>query len=116
MIIKELNLISFGKFQNKIISFNDEINILYGENESGKSTVMAFIQFMFYGSTTKKSSISENIKLKYMPWDSEIIEGELTYTENGMKDCSGCLRPHKRENYESIQKQMWQIMELAKKL
>ena len=41
--------------------------------------------------------------------------GQFTYTENGIKDCSGCLRPHKKENYESILKQMPMIMELAKK-
>ena len=83
MIIKELNLISFGKFKDKIVSFDDGINVLFGENESGKSTIMSFIQFMFYGSTTKKANIAENIKLKYMPWNSEIIEGELTYSDNG---------------------------------
>ena len=41
--------------------------------------------------------------------------GSFTYTEDGIKDCSNCLRPHKRNNYESIQKQMAQILELAKK-
>ena len=41
--------------------------------------------------------------------------GNFTYLENGIKDCSGCLRPHKRENYESIQKQMMMVLELAKK-
>ncbi len=83
MIIKELNLISFGKFTNKVISFENGINLLYGENESGKSTIMSFVQFMFYGSNTKKSNIAENLKLKYMPWNSEIIEGELTYSLDG---------------------------------
>ena len=41
--------------------------------------------------------------------------GNFTYLENGIKDCSNCLRPHKRENYDSIVKQMPQILELAKK-
>ena len=41
--------------------------------------------------------------------------GNFTYLENGIKDCSGCVRPHIRGNYESILKQMPQIMELAKK-
>ena len=41
--------------------------------------------------------------------------GQFTYTENGIKECSSCLRPHKKENYESILKQMPMIMELAKK-
>ena len=41
--------------------------------------------------------------------------GNFTYLENGIKDCSGCLRPHKRENYDSIVKQMPMILDLAKK-
>ena len=41
--------------------------------------------------------------------------GNFTYLPNGIKDCSNCLRPHKRENYESIIKQMPMILELAQK-
>jgi len=41
--------------------------------------------------------------------------GQFTYTENGIKDCSGCLRPHRKENYAHIMKQMDKVLELAKK-
>ena len=41
--------------------------------------------------------------------------GKFTYLENGIKDCSACLRPHIRENYDSILKQMPQILEMARK-
>ena len=41
--------------------------------------------------------------------------GDFIYTESGIKDCSNCLRPHKRGNYEAICKQMERIIELAKK-
>ena len=41
--------------------------------------------------------------------------GAFVYTENGIKDCSGCLKPHRRENYEKIMEKMPQIIELAKK-
>lgn len=41
--------------------------------------------------------------------------GNFTYTENGIKDCSGCLIPHRRENYERIMAKMEQIITLAKK-
>ncbi|MBQ6839981.1 MAG: cysteine-rich small domain-containing protein, partial [Oscillospiraceae bacterium] len=41
--------------------------------------------------------------------------GNFTYTENGIKDCSGCLRPHRRENYGVITEKMAQVLELAKK-
>ena len=41
--------------------------------------------------------------------------GNFTYTEQGIEDCSGCLRPHRKESYDSIMAQMGEVMELAKK-
>ena len=41
--------------------------------------------------------------------------GNFTHLENGIKDCSNCLRPHKRECYPGIMDQMGQVMDLAKK-
>ncbi len=49
MILKELNLISFGKFQKKRFNLEEGLNIFYGENESGKTTIHNFIDGMFYG-------------------------------------------------------------------
>ena len=41
--------------------------------------------------------------------------GAFTYTKEGIKDCSSCLRPHRRENYESITQDLRKVIELAKK-
>ncbi len=41
--------------------------------------------------------------------------GSFRYTEAGIKDCSGCLRPHLRENYEDIRSKMCHVIEMAKK-
>ena len=41
--------------------------------------------------------------------------GNFCYTEDGIKDCTNCLRPHRRENYEAITEALKQVMELAKK-
>ena len=41
--------------------------------------------------------------------------GNFTYTKDGIKDCTACLRPHKRENCENIQRQMMQVIEMVKK-
>lgn len=41
--------------------------------------------------------------------------GNFTYTEQGIKDCSKCLIPHRRENYQRIMDKMKDVMELAKK-
>ena len=41
--------------------------------------------------------------------------GNFTYTQGGIKDCSGCLVPHKRENYGYICEKMGEVIQLVKK-
>ena len=42
-------------------------------------------------------------------------EGNFRYLDNGVKDCSGCLRPHRRGNYGDICEKLGEVLELAKK-
>ena len=44
MRLLELHIDGFGKFHDRTISFNDGINIIYGKNEAGKSTLHTFIR------------------------------------------------------------------------
>ena len=41
--------------------------------------------------------------------------GNFTYTQGGIKDCSHCLVPHKRENYGLICEKMGEVIQLVKK-
>ena len=41
--------------------------------------------------------------------------GNFKITEDGIKDCSDCLIPHKRENYEYVVNQYGKIAELVQK-
>lgn len=41
--------------------------------------------------------------------------GNFTYTADRIKDCSGCLIPHSRENYGVIMDKMHLIIDMAKK-
>ena len=41
--------------------------------------------------------------------------GKFRYLENGVKDCSACLLPHRRESSEMIAARFADIAELAKK-
>ena len=41
--------------------------------------------------------------------------GSFRYTDQGIKDCSGCLKPHRAGNYDKIMEQMGQVIELVKK-
>ena len=46
MIIKDLQLTNFGKFNHKSMSLEPGLNIIYGENEDGKTTFHTFIRGM----------------------------------------------------------------------
>lgn len=41
--------------------------------------------------------------------------GSFTYTENGIKDCTNCVKPHRRENYDKIMDKMGDVIDLARK-
>ena len=41
--------------------------------------------------------------------------GNFTYTPQGVKDCSHCMVPHCRENYDKMMEKMPLVLELAKK-
>ncbi len=83
MKINSLNIASFGKFKDFKIDFSDGFNLIYGENEAGKSTIMAFIKMMFYGNSGKSSDIEKNPRKKYLPWDTSLMAGSIDFTHNG---------------------------------
>ena len=49
MNILKLELTHFGKFHLKTITFTSGLNIVYGKNEAGKSTIHAFVRSMLFG-------------------------------------------------------------------
>ena len=49
MIIREANIGKFGKLENQKYQFSPRINVIYGANESGKSTLMQFLKAMLFG-------------------------------------------------------------------
>lgn len=78
MKIEELNLQAFGKFKNKQIELKEGINLIYGENESGKSTIFKFIEGIFYGFA--KSGAQRRTTLdfeKYRPWTGSEYKGSI---------------------------------------
>ena len=55
MKIQEIYVQSFGTLRERFFRFDEGVNILEGPNESGKSTLAAFIKYIFYGPGTKNS-------------------------------------------------------------
>ena len=77
--IENIKVNSFGKLKNKEINLSNGINLIYGKNEAGKSTLLKFIQNIFYGtSKNKKGKTFSDFEL-YKPWDDEEFSGKITY-------------------------------------
>ena len=83
LIIKELYIAEFGGIKDKKIEFNSSkaMNIIYGENESGKSTIFLFIKFMLYGLQRKSQSNTE--RERSLSWSGSVASGSLTLEHNG---------------------------------
>ena len=70
MIIRQAEIQKFGKLEKEQYRFSPQINIIYGPNESGKSTLMQFLKAMMYG--LEKSRVRKTLDTykKYEPWDA----------------------------------------------
>ena len=86
MKIKSLKINAFGNLKEKEIEFNDHINIVQGNNESGKSTLLKFITNIFYGTSKNKKGKEFSDYDRYKPWVGEEFSGKLNYElDNGKK-------------------------------
>ena len=84
MRINNFKINGFGKLKDKQIDLKDGINIIYGENESGKSSILKFISAMFYGASKNKNGKDISDFDRYKPWISEEFSGKIDYTlDNG---------------------------------
>ena len=76
MKIKKIKINSYGKLKEKEINFKDGINLIYGQNEAGKSTLIKFIINSLYG-------ISKNKKGKEV---SDLININLGLEKNFLEN------------------------------
>ncbi len=91
MIIKKFDIEGFGKFSGQAIDFKPGFNLIFGKNEDGKSTLMAFIKLMFYGGGgAKGTDISKNTRRKYAPWNGSAMSGAVEFESSGTE-----IRLHK---------------------
>ena len=71
MIIKDIRLTNFGKFNHKMVTLEPGLNIVYGENEAGKTTLHTFIRGMLFGIEKQRGKASgKDLYTKYEPWDN----------------------------------------------
>ena len=78
MKINSIKINSYGKLKNK--NFNlEKINIIYGKNESGKSTLLNFILNLFFNISKNKNGKSISDYEKYFPWNENEFSGKINY-------------------------------------
>ncbi len=84
MRIDKLKINGFGKLKNKELELKDGINIIYGENESGKSSLLKFISSMLYGLSKNKNGKEIPDFDRFKPWYNDEFSGKISYTlDNG---------------------------------
>ena len=87
MIIKRLTIKNFGKIHDRTLELSPGINVLYGENESGKTTIHTFIKSMFYGIVRQRGKAARNdVYTTYEPWENPGEYGGILWFECGGKN------------------------------
>lgn len=79
MKINKLKINAYGKIKDKEIDLKNGVNIIYGENESGKSTLLKFISNMLFGISKNKNGKEYSDFEKYKPWNAEEFSGKIDY-------------------------------------
>lgn len=115
MIIEKINIDYFGNITKRSFELSKGLNIIEGDNESGKSTVAAFIKFIFYGLSAKSRDGEINERERYINWNSGAAAGSLVvYTSKsrfrieramivaGQKNEGGVIKKNYREAVQVI--------------
>ncbi len=86
MKIKRLAVNHFGKLKDLTLSFDDGINLISGENESGKSTLHSFFNAMFFGMERSRGRAAANDDFtRFTPWDGGNYAGVLEIEKGGKR-------------------------------
>lgn len=84
MYIKHLHINAFGPLCDADLTFDRGLNVIEGENESGKSSVAMFIKFIFYGLSARSGETLSERQL-YVNWSRGVAAGYAVcvVTEDG---------------------------------
>lgn len=77
MIIEKIRIECFGNLENREFELCEGVNIIEGANESGKSTLAAFIKFIFYGLSSKAKDSELSERERYVSWSTGSAGGSI---------------------------------------
>ena len=108
MNLNKIKINAYGKLKEKEINLNNGINIIYGKNETGKSTLLNFIVNTFYGISKNKKGKEYSDFEKYTPWVGEDFSGKIEYELNN-KNKYEIYRDFKKKNPKIFNENMEDI-------
>ena len=79
MKIKNIKINNYGNLKQKEINLEKNINIIYGKNETGKSTLLNYLKNIFFGVSKNKNGKEISDYEKYLPWSGEEFSGKIKY-------------------------------------
>ncbi len=85
MKLIQLNVQAFGTLKNRQFIFPAGLTVFYGENEQGKTTLLACLKAMFYGLSGRSRSPLENERLRSQPWDGTRPSASLVFEHAGVR-------------------------------
>ena len=85
MIIEKIVIKSFGLLTDMTLEFSDGINVIEGRNESGKSTIAAFIRYMLYGFDNSEPDDLPSERRKRINWDTGVAAGSMYVRVKGKR-------------------------------
>ena len=83
MRLIELGIQAFGGLRDRRLHFVPGLNLVYGPNEQGKSTVMACLRAMFFGLGGRSRGIRDNDRRRYMPWAGGQAGAAIVFEHKG---------------------------------
>ena len=75
MAINNLELVSFRNHKNKELSFNKGLTVIWGENGSGKTSILEAIHLLSYGRSFRTRRQKEMINYSY---DQLVVRGSFS--------------------------------------
>ncbi len=89
MIIEELHVKNFGKLQDTKVPFEKGLNLIYGANESGKTTLHTFLKCMLFGMRRSRGrGAAKDVYSRYEPWEyGHYYAGAMRFESGGKVFC-----------------------------
>ena len=89
MVIEELHVKNFGKLQDTKVPLQEGLNLIYGPNESGKTTLHTFLKCMLFGIHRAKGKEDQtDVYARYEPWEySDYYAGSIRFSSGGKVFC-----------------------------